>query len=578
MIKTIIFLLIFIIKFILFNNIVFINTIIMITCTFFAYHLNKKHFIKKNIYFSNKIYSVYKMLDFYFIRDIKHEILKLFLLFSCTIGLLFLFCFKALNTNYDIWLLFFSTHKNISYILLINVLLMVISFSLYLRYMITILKDIYYKHHVYLLQYKFYYNLMDDLFFRYNHSIANEITLLIRVYCSEFLDPDPDYDSYYIRIYSNKPNKIKLFLFLRRLTQTNKHVKNLIIKINAIAIFFQDLETMILHYWPLLLVFVIFCIDLKNNEIKYIYYGLFLYTIIILYRKFRLFIGQTDYREIDDRLRYYFYSYNAHISFVEHEHLLKTQNDFFEIYNLIKNRGIVYEIYDMLFAKKIENYFERNFIVDYIDLDRKKKSYEPYSIRVLLFCIFVLYYLFCYNLSIINCFFITIPLISAFVIYEYTFANHKKLNYIWLYKIIYLLLIFISCTIFIYIFLMRHTFYFIDEYLWKWGFEIIQNFSMEEKIAFMKAYLEYKSKYLSKDVKNELLYIFSNIPFKDIIQDIPINSLKTYIENLIKMHAKLTHIYFILEKRYYYKSIAEQIKNNQSLFNRHFSRFFKRRR
>ena len=76
---------------------------------------------------------------------------------------------------------------------------------------------------------------------------------------------------------------------------------------------------------------------------------------------------------------------------------------------------------------------------------------------------------------------------------------------------------------------MRHTFSFIDEYIWKWGFEIIQNFSMEEKIAFMKAYLEYKSKYLSKDVKNELLYIFENIPFKDIIQDIPINSLKTYI-------------------------------------------------
>lgn len=198
------------------------------------------------------------MLDFYFIRDIKHEILKLFLLFSCTIGLLFLFRFKALNTNYDIWLLFFSTHKNISYILLMNVLLMVISFFLYLRYMITILKDIYFKHHVYLLQYKFYYNLMDDLFFRYNHSLANEKTILLEVYCSRILDPN--LDSFYLRINRNKPNKIKLFLFLRRLTQTNKHVKNLIIKIDAIAIFFQDLETMILHYWPLLLVFVIFCI------------------------------------------------------------------------------------------------------------------------------------------------------------------------------------------------------------------------------------------------------------------------------------------------------------------------------
>ena len=290
------------------------------------------------------------------------------------------------------------------------------------------------------------------------------------------------------------------------------------------------------YYFPHIVVFNILLYDLRNYQIKYFYFFIFIFFIINVYRRFRKFISQLDFYEIDKIVANYFYKTDIHNQMMQaenHSQRLKLFGDNEYAFNLHNYYGQKH------YGDKFKKYFERGFVVDYVDINLKK-SYEPYNIRMLYIGIFISYIIFCYNMSIIYCIIISIPLFIGIILYEYCFYTYKtQKKYIMSYMILYILLFIIAIGILIWIYLTRHTFYFINDYIWNYKFTIKQYFTIDEKLIFLKEYFIFKIRYFSLHEKLELLKILKSISYYDLLQSSTIIEIKEYVDNLIQLYEKL---------------------------------------
>jgi hypothetical protein len=98
--------------------------------------------------------------------------------------------------------------------------------------------------------------------------------------------------------------------------------------------------------------------------------------------------------------------------------------------------------------------------------------------------------------------------------------------------------------------------------------KIIANYTINEKLIFIKEYFNLKSKHLNINDKIYLFKIFRNIPFYDLLQNSTIDEIKNYIDNLIITYEYIENLYPSLkdnlQNQYNIENQKEETINNIS--------------
>src|ERR1700753_585579 len=396
---------------------------------------------KKLVTIKNKEFYILKLLNFIYVKNIWFKLIQLIIYFMMTIGLIILFRIANFGKCYNIWDLFIHKAKFSSNFVTIMILIILMFF--HIKFLTILLKDTFYTIHVYFYSNKIYYKFIDYLWSKGNStfSIIAKTSLFLTYSLENKERPHYSNNVIAFKKYLKKKDSFKISL-----SKIDEYITK--------YYHFCCAEECFYLYLPHILVYSVLIYDLRNNEIRYFYFVILLFFVINIYRRLKNFIGQLDFYEIDKVLHYYFYKTDVHNKLM----LAKTHKQRFE---LLSKDGYGWDTYND-YEDKIIAYIKRDYIVDYVDIEFKK-SYEPYSVRIFYFTIFISYMIFCYNLSIINCILITIPLILAIISYEYCFYVYKnKQKYIMKYLFAYIILFGISILILIWIYLTRHTLYFMN--------------------------------------------------------------------------------------------------------------------
>jgi len=500
----------------------------------------KKHKrIKKQLIINKKEdKALFYLLNYFYVHNIWFLCLQLFLLLCGSIGLVISLRLLNLGSTYNTWLFMSNTKSSINF----GFVFILLCLSIYLKIIDQILFDIYFKIHLYLRQYHYYARFSYYMKERYQSNLAGLFLLntAIRLYLRIILQKT-DIEHIY-----NNPDYIitlsdKIRFYLRKQVQSNKKLFAILIIIYDFTdrnYYLDRIQECLFHYWPRIILFSTIYYDLKFYEIKYSYYASLLYLIITLYRRFRKFIGETDYHDIDDNLITYFYKDKTH------EKLLQVNTDF-ELNKIIFLNSMAFDLYEN-YEEKIKLYFERNYRVDYIDINYKK-TYEPDSMRLFFTGIFLMNVGFGTNVSFKDWIIINIPLLLGYLIYEYTYQNQQKIKNIIVFTILYSSLIIIAIILIIWIYLTRHTLYFMTETIWSFGFIIKQEFTQMEKYDYMLQYLSFiLEKYNLLDIqKSYLIDVFEKINHCGILTaDASILQIKTLIDNLYHTFICLEYFHY----------------------------------
>lgn len=502
----------------------------------FDFHLRNKKRAQKFRFSAQRFSTTFEVLDFYYIKNIWFELIQLVIIFSFIFG--FLLNLRVLNFGeiYDIWFLFMK--KNDNYL---PIIIIILSLFIYMKLLNPIIKDIYYKIHLYLFNYKLYTDLINFMSNRYFKNVTGLFTLTGKI-------------SHYFLFDILEKQELD---YLQKKIKANVILLSFLRKLNANPNKWLFLLKMEQYFWfslPKIFLFFTLIYDLKNNQLKYIYIAFIVYSIITLYRKYRKFLGEND-PEIDLMLSTYFYKNKKHPM---------SGSGYFSVENEIRhkikiNSANVYEIY-IYYKKRILFYLEHQ----YVDLEFKKsykfpKSYEFYNIRLVYLGVFILYIFFCYNMSFFNCIIVTLPLFLSCILHEYVYKNNEK--YKRLLKIIYLSLMLLAIIIFIWIYLTRHTIYFMRENIFHFGVIITQEFTLQEKYDFINNYLSYlieNNNTLNAYYKNEFIELMKNINIhikENIINTTTISNLREFGDNFIPLFERIENVY----KRHFYKCLVAEI-------------------
>lgn len=532
-IKSIVFLLISLPK--IFWYISFIMILAFVIC---KEHLNKK---KQDYKKENMFTTDFHRLDFYYIKNVILEIIKLIILLSGSIGLLFILRSLNIGKTYNLWEFYSQNSFNLSIVILVVIL---VGLYIYSNIIKEVLKDTIYKIYLYLYQYNKLYELFYVLWDNYAYYLRakklpfhNFFANYGRLTKDPAIDLFADYDYYvltdkititYLTFLNNKAFFHKIFNMLYHYIEKYDYI--LILE----QVFFK-------YIWKSL-IFSVLLFDLHNNELRYFYYVMVLFLVINTYQNIRQLIGEYDMHEIDYKLVQYFYKEKIHAK------ILKANVE--EYTAIIYSNPHAEQLY-VNYEEKLKEYIEREYRVDYIDINFKK-SYEPYNMRLLLIAIGVLYINFCYHSSLINNIIISIPLVIAIVIYEISYKYYKTIKYNRYFLVSYIILIIISIMGFIWIYLTRHNFNFIRETIWSMGIIIEQSFTLTEKRDFLVKYLFFiinKDTILTIEQKLYIYEMLKNINvFQYITESTTMEQIKEYCNNLTKTTDQLLNWQFSKKK------------------------------
>lgn len=496
----------------------------VIICLIYINHKKKKQYAIKN----NDFY-VLKLFDFMHVKHIWADLGKIFVFFLTTIGFLILLRLLNFGRIFIIWDIFAYKAKTAPNILLIIILIFLMYF--HIKMIFILLKDTFYKVHLYFFNNKIYFSWIDFLWdkAKVDFSLISNISYFL-------LRSLQDEESI---IFSDR------VIFFRLYLKKNTLLKFLLTKIQSFItnyFFLYQLEITCYYYMPYIFMYCVLIYDLKHYEIKYFYFAIFIFSVINIYRKMKKFISHLDFYDCDKVLYNYLYKSNIH-------NQLMAAKTFNKRSTLMGRDVYAWEIFND-HMENIKKYVMRDYVIHYVDI-KFKRSYEPYSARILYLLIFISYIIFCYNLSVMNGILISVPLLLSYVIYEYCFYKYKKEKlYKMPYVISYILLLGCAIIILIWIYLTRHTLFFMNDFIWSYKFNIQQSFTITEKISFLKEYISFKMQYMHIHEKLHLINIFKDIPLYDLLQTVTIIEIKEYIDNFISLHSKLENeIYPLLKDK-----------------------------
>jgi hypothetical protein len=502
---------------------------------FIVYHISRQHMLKREFALKQlpDDFYIFKILDFIHVKNIWVEISKLIFILLGTIG--FISALRLINfgKEIDIWYLFLSHKSNAFQLIFISIIFIQIYY--YMHFMTQPLKDIAYRIHLYFNerttkdpwdQNNKYFRFIDFLRDRYfTSTITSELSYATACIIKEDngrFKSDSKIIIYLTKLCEKNP---KLLRFFKRLDNVIENHYYMI-----------SIEESVYYYSPHIMVLIVFIYDMQNTNIKYIYYATFIFFIINIYRKVITFIGQADIYELDLVLtRYYDYgNLNLHKKMADEKERASS---------LISKYADIWEVY-VTYNNMISHYFKRNYLVEYINPE-DKKSYEPYSVRLLYVILFILYSIFCYNMSAIHSIVISLPLLLGIMFYEYAyFKYNKNKTYNIAFTMIYTTFLIIAILILVWIFLTRFTIFFINDVPWSYFITITQYFTVDEKLIFLQKYLMYKMKKMNMIDKLYLLKIIRTIPFTELLKSAKISEIKTFVDNLIL-------VYITVEKNIY---------------------------
>lgn len=491
----------------------------------------KEHQKERSDAFKNNEFYILKRLNVIHITNIWFELIKIIVFFILTIGLIATLRMINLGKFFSTWSLFTIKSNNILNIILVIIILILMYFQI--KFLQRLLKDTFYKMHIYLYHTKIYFKIIDSLWLKCNNHFS--IVEKSHSFLNNLLEKNKRYPQL----------DTKFILYVQNKIQAKPKIIALLKKMYKFVTKYYDLikvELCIYNYTPHIIIYFALIYDLQNYEVRYFYIAIFIFFMINLYRRLKLFISQLDFYEIDKILSNYFYKSKIHNQLI----LAKTYN---ERLILTGNNEDALEVFNY-YENKIKIYIERDYIIDYVDIEFKK-SYEPYNMRILYSAVLVSYIIFCYNVSMLNGILISIPLLLSFIIYEYCYYIYKKKKkYVMTYVILYIIFLALAIIIVTWIYLTRHTLYFMTDYIWTYKINIQQYYNIEEKLMFIKEYLNFKIQHLSIDKQLDLLKIFKNIPFYDLLQTKTISEIKTYVDDLILMYETMENdIYPLLKQK-----------------------------
>lgn len=497
----------------------------------YDYHLfNKKRCLSR--YQRKK-----KLLNYLYISNIMFELPDLMLLIMPSIGFIIILRIFNLGKNLDIFIL---DLKAISFFNIIIIIIVVFILCLNMRMIYIMLNYKGYKLYLYFIHFSICLKIFEYIKTNFMHStsLAHKFYFFFDKILSanendlKYVFPDIFYSHY-------------LLLYLRKKIRDNYLLLCVIHLLKMIAtkwFYYELFEETLKKYYPQILIYISLVYDLKQQEIKLLYYTLFIYSLIIMTRTIRKTIGEYDMHEIDYKLVQYFYKEKIHAK------ILKANVE--EYTAIIYSNPHAEQLY-VNYEEKLKEYIEREYRVDYIDINFKK-SYEPYNMRLLLIAIGVLYINFCYHSSLINNIIISIPLVIAIVIYEISYKYYKTIKYNRYFLVSYIILIIISIMGFIWIYLTRHNFNFIRETIWSMGIIIEQSFTLTEKRDFLVKYLFFiinKDTILTIEQKLYIYEMLKNINvFQYITESTTMEQIKEYCNNLTKTTDQLLNWQFSKKK------------------------------
>nr|NP_062855.1 hypothetical protein PhpooMp10 [Physarum polycephalum]BAB08089.1 unnamed protein product [Physarum polycephalum] len=472
----------------------------------YNYNKNKKLLI-------NKKQELSKLLDYLYIKDIKMEILDLFLLNLFTIGLIF--SLRNLNIGATINIFLFRP----SLVILSQIISLCVLMYVFYIYNLVI-KYKFYKIYLFMCQFETFIKICDIFTggYRFYELLYDNLHDFIYIK----LKPINKINSSYLQVL--------MIILCNKILYIYAYIKNIFYILRA--------------FFPEILLFISLISDLNNREIKTFYYILAIYPLMTSYRTIKEILGDYDMLNINDKLTTYFYEDKIH------DKLRKTISEYERTRILIQSMTLYYK-YD----KQIREYILRDF----------KRIYQPYSMRLIFLGILILYYNFCYSMSYYNCMIITIPLLLSFILYEHSYQYLVNFRYLWIIKILYYTNLILVIYIFIIIYLSRNTLYFITDNIHIFNFELIQEFSQKEKYDFFIKYLNY-TLYMEREFHSIRTSTFLNTIMSDknyyenLLLSLDINTIKVLAKELLTIAIIVEDRFIELDEKLMIETISELIE------------------
>jgi hypothetical protein len=282
----------------------------------------------------------------------------------------------------------------------------------------------------------------------------------------------------------------------------------------------------IVVYWPIMykysihfILFVVLLYDLKQKALYYIYIALPIYMILILYKKVRTYIGETDLL-YDEILVNYFYKSQAYKQMTE-----------------IGYRQMVpieeaYAIREHNMA--IRAYISKGYKADYIPENPNETIYDKIVKKgYILVSLSILCWYLLFNTTLYNTCILTIPLA---IIYSTSNVTMLTSN---MWQTLNKIMVVSTLGITSWVYLTRTSFIYIRDTIWDYSIVITQTFTLEEKLEYLKHALSQVP--LNKEY---LLQVLDITFIKSLInEETTISQLKEYVENLVIITIKLEATY-----------------------------------
>ena len=203
----------------------------------------------------------------------------------------------------------FYAKTNNNLLSLLPIILIFYFVHIYLKIIIDVLKDNFYKIYLYLYQYNICYNILYKVWNFYNDTLGCTRYPFFNLYCYLKILKENPHTNLFNR-YDEANSYKRILIHIAIIINKNPRLTTIFNKTRLASSLI--IEEIIFKYKLYIFIFMVLLYDLQYNNIKYLYYALFIYLLITLFNKVIKFIGETDMHDIDDKLVKYYYKERIH--------------------------------------------------------------------------------------------------------------------------------------------------------------------------------------------------------------------------------------------------------------------------
>lgn len=517
---------------ILFNPI-FIFVILLASNILMFYLVLREKRIQQNILNMENRFVLYELIDHkLYVKNIRFTLFKMLLYVFFTFFIYLALRFYMLNSTYSLH------HFNLYTQFTFKNFIVILFFILFLGMFRLFLHMILYKEvlRIYLYFSNIYNEYLVECITYFDFPSWRPGNFLHNLYFRLTL--------FFIRVIDGE----RIFILL------NKDMRNIFSKLYPIICFTEMYAKPLIQETAWLTIIIALIYDITQKNLYYVYFASFIYLLRILYRKLGEFICQLDVFK-DKYLYEYMYKtpYKPHIA--ENEARIDVLNELEKRNGVLteeqqKEHNDILECYVVQFQMdgNRENFIEyvKNDLVENKLINERNLAVRKFIFLIISFLCYI--YLVTYT-DIITTITVNMQQISFhyhYIILVLILAN----TYCWYKNNIKILnivfwIISLIVTLFTFIIYLNHNIplMYTDVLFYKDYIVIKDYYTISEKVSFIQYYLSFLLQN-DKETQEYLLKIIKDIPLTEFLQKtIDLNTMKTYVKNLILIHIILEEIY-----------------------------------